>query len=397
MALYLYTATTLQGKTRRGEMHAPAPEQLRAALRAKDLYLIRYQEQTVTRSRKRLSSRMLSEFCMEMSTLLGSGVTVTKALTILSSRSLAPRLRAAAQDLLTEIKHGVSISEAMEQQGAAFPPFLIALLKAGEESGTIDRVFARLAEHYEKEYRLMGNIRGALAYPMLLLGLLLCVMLGLFTFVLPKFFPLFEEGDLPLLTRIIMDLSTLLRERGIFLAVIAAALIALCVYLSRIQPIRLRLDRLKLRLPYAGKLLRIIYTAQFARTLATLYASGVSMLDALRIARDTIPNAAIRDSFDRVIHRVRAGNSLSSALEESALLDPKLAQTISVGEETGRLDEMLRATADAFDYESQKALKKMVTMLEPIMIIIMAVLVLIVIGAVMMPIYEMYDTIDTKY
>jgi len=378
-------------------MHAPAPEQLRAALRSRDLYLIRYREQIVSRSRKRLGCRALSEFCMEMSTLLGSGVTVTKALTILSSRNIAPSLRKAAQDLLTEIKHGVPMSEAMEQQGAAFPPFLIALLKAGEESGTLDRVFTRLAEHYEKEYRLLSNVRGAMAYPMLLLGLLMGVMIGLFTFVLPKFFPLFEDGDLPLITRIVMDLSNAFREHGLFLLVVFAAAIALCVYISHLRAIRLRLDQCKLKIPFVGNLLRIIYTAQFARTLATLYASGVSILHALRISRDTIPNAAIRASFDRVIHRVRAGNPLSAALEENAMLDPKLAQTISVGEESGRLDEMLRATADAFDYESQKTLKKLVTMIEPVMIIIMAALVLVVIGAVMLPIYEMYDTIETRY
>lgn len=397
MAVYRYTASTLQGEMKRGVMHASAPEQLRAALRSRELYLIRYREQNVSRHQRKLGCRVLSEFCMEMSTLLSSGVTVTKALTILSSRNIAPRLRTAAQALLTEIKHGVPMSEAMEQQGAAFPPFMIALLKAGEESGTLDRVFARLAEHYEKEYRLLSNVRGALAYPLLLLGLLVCVMVGLFTFVLPKFFPLFEDGDLPLITRLVMDISTALREQGFFILIVCAAVIGLCIYISRLKPIRLRIDACKLKLPFVGNLLRIIYTAQFARTLATLYSSGVSILNALRIARDTISNAAIRESFDRVIHRVRAGNPLSAALDESGLLDSKLPQTIQVGEETGQLDEMLRATADAFDYESQKTLKKLVTFIEPVMIILMAALVLVVIGAVMLPIYEMYDTIETRY
>lgn len=397
MALYQYTASDLAGKMKRGQMSAQGPEQLKTALRAKSMYLVSYQEKTAKVRSHKLSAQELSDFCRELSALLGSGVTVVRSLTIISSRDLPPKMKAAYTGLAVQLKRGVSLSEAMEMQGKTFPEMLINMIKAGEASGKMDKTFSKMAEHYEKEHRLNNSVKSAMTYPMVLLVLLIVVIVALFTFVLPKFFPLFDGMELPLLTRVVMGISDAFTEHW-FLILLGVLTVGLTGYtLFQIYKVHFTIDRIKLKLPKIGKLLRVIYTAQFARTLASLYSSGMSIISSLHIAQNTIPNLYVRSHFDDIIKKVRSGYSLSQALGEKEGFDPKLAQTVAVGEETGKLDAMLNSTADSFDYESQEAIKKIITIIEPLMIVVMAVLVLLVIGAVMLPIYTMYGNIETRY
>lgn len=396
MAVYTYIASSLQGKTKRGQQSAANPEQLKAALRDKKLYLVEYAEKEQRVRSRRMKSLELADFCRELSALLGSGVTVVRALSIISSRDLPPALKRAYTGLMVQIKRGVALSDAMEQQGNTFPEMLVNMIKAGEASGKLDKIFTKMAEHYEKEHRLNNSVKSAMTYPMVLLVLLIVVVIALFTFVLPKFFPLFEGMELPLLTRVVMGISDGLKANWLFVILIAACVGMLGYMLVQVRTVRKTIDRMKLKIPKIGPLLRIIYTAQFSRTLASLYSSGMTIINSLRISRDTLPNYFIRDQFDGIIKKVRSGSALSAAVGELDCFDPKLSQTVAVGEETGKLDAMLNSTADSFDYESQQAIKKMITILEPLMIVIMAVLVLVIIGAVMLPIYSMYSNMESR-
>ncbi len=397
MAVYQYTASSLNGKMKRGQLAAANPEQLKAALREKQLFLITYAEKEQRTRMRKLSALELSDFCRELSSLLSSGVTVVRSLTIISARNMPAQMRTMYGSISSQLKRGVALSDAMELQGRAFPEMLLNMIRAGEASGKLDKTFEKMAEHYQKEHRLTNSVKSAMTYPMVLLVLLIAVVIGLFTFVLPKFFPLFEGMQLPLLTRVVMAISDGISEHW-FLIILCAAFLGVSIYtLLQLHKVRRALDKVKLRIPKVGKLLRIIYTAQFSRTLASLYNSGMSIISSLNVAKSTLPNFFIRDQFDDIIRKVRSGNALSAALSECVGFDPKLAQTVAVGEETGKLDAMLNSTADSFDYESQEAIKKIITILEPLMIIIMALLVLVVIGAVMLPIYTMYGNVESRY
>ncbi len=394
--VFQYTASDIGGKIKKGQLTTANSGQLKEMLRNQNLYLIKYEEKINTSSCKKLKANQISEFCRELSSLLGSGVSVVRSFNIISQRNMEPGLKAAYTDISTQIKRGIALSDAMAMQGKMFPEMLINMIKAGEASGKINQTFEKMSVHYEKEYRMANSVRSAMTYPIVLLVLIVCVMMVLFTFVLPTFFGLFEGMELPLLTRIVMKLSKTIKENLFLIILIAIFLSAAICFIVRLHPVRYRIDKFKVHMPKIGKLMKIIYTAQFARTLSSLYSSGMNIMDSLQISRNTIPNVYIREQFESVIKSVRSGNTLSEALSSIDGFDIKLSQTVEIGEETGRLDAMLNSTADSYEYESQTAINKMITILQPLMIIIMAGLVLVVIGAVMIPIFSMYGNIENS-
>ena len=239
-----------------------------------------------------------------------------------------------------------------------------------------------------------GAVKSALTYPIVLLVLIVVVMMALFTFVLPTFFELFEDMEVPLITQIVMNISTFVRENVLIIILLGAILVMLIGFIASLYPVKYQIDRILVKLPKISPLIKIVYTAQFARTLASLYASGINIVDSLQISRNTIPNYYIREQFDDAVRKIRAGNTLSETLKEIDGFDIKLSQTTEIGEETGQLDRMLNSTASSYEYESQAAINKMITILQPVMIVILAGLVLVVIGAVMLPIFNMYSSIE---
>ncbi|MDO5559482.1 MAG: type II secretion system F family protein [Oscillospiraceae bacterium] len=394
MAVYQYTASNIGGKIKKGQMTTNNPDQLREALKLQNLYLIEFEEKINKTVGKKLNGRELAEFCRELSALLGSGVSVVRSFSIICKRQAAPKLKAVYTSISTQIKRGVTLSDAMAMQGNTFPEMLINMIKAGEASGKIDQTFEKMSVHYEKEYRLNNNIKSALAYPKMLGILIVLVVMVLFTFIMPTFFELFEGMELPVLTQIVMKISDIFKQHFIMIVLIGVIVCMGVYYLFHIYIVRKTFDRIKIKIPKVGALMKIIYTSQFARTLASLYASGMNIIDSLQISKNTIPNLYIREQFDPAIRKVRSGNTLSETLETIDGFDIKLSQTVEVGEETGRLDTMLISTADSYEYESQKAVSKLISIIQPVMIVFMAGIVLLIVGAVMLPIFSMYGNIE---
>ena len=394
MAVYQYVASNMGGKIKKGQITTANPEQLRELLKQQKLFLISYEEKANLTSGRKLKANELSEFCRELSSLLGSGVSVVRSFTIISGRDIEPKLKKSYANITTLIKRGVPLSDAMEMQGRMFPEMLVNMIRAGEESGRLDQTFEKMSVHYEKEYRMTGAVKSALTYPIVLLVLIVVVMMALFTFVLPTFFELFEDMEVPLITQIVMNMSTFVRENVLIIILLGAILVMLIGFIASLYPVKYQIDRILVKLPKISPLIKIVYTAQFARTLASLYASGINIVDSLQISRNTIPNYYIREQFDDAVRKIRAGNTLSETLKEIDGFDIKLSQTTEIGEETGQLDKMLNSTASSYEYESQAAINKMITILQPVMIVILAGLVLVVIGAVMLPIFNMYSSIE---
>lgn len=394
MAVYQYVASSMGGKISKGQITTATPEQLREILKQQNLFLISYEEKANVTYGRKLKANELSELCRELASLLGSGVSVVRSFTIISGRDIEPKLKKAYTNITTQIKRGVPLSDAMEMQGRMFPEMLINMIRAGEESGRIDQTFEKMAAHYEKEYRLNGAVKSAMTYPIILLVLIVVVMMALFTFVLPTFFELFEDMEVPLITQIVMNISTFIRENLIIVSLIAVISVMIIGFIAQLYPVKYVLDKFTVKVPKISPLIKIIHTARFGRTLASLYASGINIVDCLNISKNTITNYYIREQFDDAIKNVRAGNTLSETLKGIDGFDIKLSQTVEVGEETGQLDRMLNSTADSYEYESQAAINKLITILQPVMIVILAGLVLVVIGSVMLPIFSMYSNIE---
>jgi type IV pilus assembly protein PilC len=392
---YQYLAKDIKGKTVRGTANAPDTGLLAARLREKQLYLISAQQAEGIDGGRRLKPKQLSDYNLNLGTMLSSGVSLIRSFEIMLRRDITPKERKAYASIYDKLLQGVALSDAMESLGPVFPPLLINMYRAGEANGTLDGTALKMADHYVKEYRLRVKIKSATTYPKILLVMLVLVMFAVFNWILPTFIKLYGDMDLPGITDFVIAISRLFTDHLFALVICVLVLIFGVQLLMQIPRMRLAFDHLKLRLPLIGRLMRTIYTARFSRTLSSLYASGISILKALEIARATIGNAYIAAQFDELINNVRNGNPLSAAVDQVDGYDKKLASIILVGEETGRLDYMLTAAADNFDYEAQQATDRLTALIEPLMIIIMAVFVGLVMISVMLPLYNLYGYIDT--
>ncbi len=399
MPKYQYTAQNEAGKRVKGVQEAADETDLYQRLRQDGLFLLTHKEKTDTRTRKKIKTKDLADFCRELATLLEAGVSLVRALGIISEEeNLKANHRLIYADLQKLIRQGVALSDAMEQQGDAFPELMIHMFRSAEASGKMDQTAFRMANHYEKEAKLKSKVSGAMVYPCILLALIVAVVLVIFTFVLPQFEDLFSQMEsLPPTTEFLMWLSDQLVTNWLQIGIGAFFIMMVILMIFRIYKVRLMRDKLLVRMPVVGKLLKTIYTARFARTLSSLYSSGLPIVTALQTGRKTVGNLYIDEQFDQAIAGVRAGENLSAAVGSIDGFVKKFASTIMIGEETGSLDAMLDSSAENLEYESEMAINKLVSLLEPLMIVIMALIVGVIIVSVITPIYGSYDAIGGGY
>lgn len=398
MAKYKYRAADIRGRTVRGVMAAADEIELHEKLKAEGRYLTSAKVLAERQYFRSLKAMALADFCREVGMLLGAGVSLARALGIISqNESVKFSERAIYIELLRLIRQGIALSDAMESLGSTFPPMLVHMFRAAEAAGNMDVTANCMAEHYSKEHRLNTKVKNSTAYPKILCFTIVGVVAILIGYVLPQFESLFSMMDeLPLPTRFLFWITNM-ASRYWYLVLIGIAVgIAVIRMACSIGSVRLWMDKMKVHLPLTGKLWRVIYTARFARTLSSLYSAGIPIVPAMQIARNSIGNTYIDKQLDRTVFAVRAGENLSDALEPIDGFIKKLAFSVRVGEETGSLDSMLDSTADALEYESETAVNKMISYLEPGLIIVMALVVGFIMIAVMMPIYESYSVIEAS-
>lgn len=393
---YQYTAYDDDGKTLRGQADALDERELYQKLKEDNIFIVSTKAVTQRSNLRRLKPKIVVSYCREMGTLLNAGVSLVRALHILAQEEeIDPYSRRVFEDVQNQIRRGISLSEAMRAQGSAFPELLNQMIHAAENSGTIDKTIARMAEFYEKDYRMNQKIGGAMTYPAVLAVLTVAAVTVIVTFVLPQFESMFAMvGELPGPTKVILAISEFMGSYW-YLALAGAVLLFLAVkMILRVPAVQLQLDKMKVHIKGLKKMLCTIYTARFARTLSSLYSSGMPILMCLEVGRSTVGNTYIASQFDGVIASVRQGGTLAEAVAMIDGFEKKLASTIFVGEETGNLDTMLNVISDSMDYESEIAVAKMTTMIEPIMIIFMAGIIGFIMISVMMPIFSMYSGIE---
>ena len=395
MANFRYVAKSMDGKTVRGTMEAAGESSLLQQLKEQGLFLVEAKDKDNTKKYKKFASAQLAGLCREMSALLVSGISMVRALEIISEEEgISKAQKEVYTDILIDLKRGVSLSEAMEARGC-FPDLMLGMVRSGEGSGTIDMVMNRLAKHYDRESRLNRQVQSAMTYPVVLLVMCVLVVILIMTFILPQFEELFLAMEtLPMPTMILMAVSDfLIQDWYVALFVLFVGGVFLRI-VSKIYQVRRILDYGKIHMPVAGKLNKVIYTARFARTLSSLYSSGMPIVAALETAGATVGNVYVEEQFQQVGTTVRSGVPLFQALREVDGFVLKLSSAILVGEESGRLDSMLESTAITMEEEAEAATKRLVTLLEPVLICFMAILVGFIIIAVMLPIYESYATIE---
>ena len=398
MPKYIYKAKTEEGEQISGRMQAMDENDLHLKPRQENKYLITAKREEDVQRVHKIKAKYLADFCRQIGTLSASGVSLVRALNIIAQdESNKKNEKTIYENILRQVRQGKALSEAMEEQEEAFPELLINMVRSAETAGNLDETSMRMADYYDKQFRMHSKISNATLYPKILSFVIVVVVIFMLSYILPQFQELFDQMEvLPLPTRILFAMSDGIREHWLILIILSAIVIPLMIFVAHVPQVKLQLDRVKLHVPVFGKLLKIIYTARFARTISSLYSSGIPIVQALQIARRTIGNTYIDSQFDEAVSRIRTGGNLSDSLDLVDGFTKKLTSAIRVGEETGSLDTMLNSIADSMEFESNMAIDKMVAALEPILIIVMAIIVGFIMVSVLMPIYGSYDAISNS-
>ena len=393
MAQFQYRATDAEGKILEGVIDAAERSIAVARLQDRGLIPLKVAEPTAQKSglasislpsfsfKRGVRQRDLLIFTHEMSTLLAAGMPLDRSLSILTDLSERPELKAIVADVLQSVQRGKSLAEALGQHPKVFPPIYINMVKAGEIGGVLDHVLGRLTDYLERANELRDEVRSAMVYPLILLFTAFISVTVLLTYVLPKFGAIFAQAghSLPFTARMLLATSDAMRSYW-WAGLLVAGVVAFGVmHFLRTPGGRLKWDQVKLRIVLIGDLTRKIAVARFARTLGTLLKSGVPMLQALEIVREVAGNLVLSQAIDEVKVGVRGGSGVAQPLNHTGVFPPLALQMISVGEETGKLDEMLIQVADYFDKEVRQSVKRLTSLLEPALLLFGGVVVAFVV------------------
>ena len=397
MPAFDYSAVDVSGRTVAGVLTAPDETAARKALDRRRLMALSLSrasgaaaatEKTPRRSRK-LSSRTLALTTRQLATLI-TVAPVDEALRTLMLQAERPDVRGVLSGVHAGVVEGQRLSEAMARQGAAFPPLYRATVAAGEASGALGSILERLAEGLERDQQVRGKVITALVYPAVLALVALGVVTALMVFVVPKVVDQFDSMNqtLPLLTRAVIGVSDLMRHWGWLIALVLAGGIGGFVVGMRSPGFRLAVDRRVLRLPVVGRLTRDLHGARMARTLSTMIAAGLPVLEGLTITARTVSNRALRASTETIADAVREGGGLSAAMRRADVFPPILVHMTASGEASGRLEPMMERAADYLEREFSAFTAVMLSFLEPAIIVVMGGVVALIVLSILLPILQ---------
>lgn len=343
----------------------------------------------------RITTKDKIVFTRQLATLIGAGLPLTQSLHTTLDQTENKQLQAVIGDILGSVEGGKSLSESFGKHPDVFDKVFLALIEAGEASGTLDDSLQRIANQQEKDAATMSRIRGALTYPIIVLVVIFGVMAFMLFTVMPQVEKLYSDlkKPLPFLSQVLVGGANFLIDYWwILLIVIIAAVYFFRQYLRTDSGIRFK-DTFKLNVPAFGQMFRKLYMARMTRTGQTLLATGVAMLDMLQITADAVNNTIVARSITRAADKVKGGKALSDALEPEDYILPLVPQMIRIGEQSGRIDEMLGKTAQVFEDELDEQIKAISTAIEPILMVVLAVVAGGMVGAILMPIYSLVNEI----
>lgn len=344
----------------------------------------------------RITTKDKVVFIRQLATLIGAGLPLSQSLHTVLDQTGNKKLQSIVQEIVGDVEGGKSLSSAFGKHPTVFDGVFISLVTAGELSGTLDQSLQRVADQQEKDAATMSKIKGALTYPLIVLvviGLVLAFML--FT-VVPQVEKLYKDlhKSLPFLTQIMVDAASFLASFWwIALIVVGVAIYFILQYLKTESGIRFK-DEFKLKVPVFGKMFQKLYMARFTRTGQTLLSTGVSMLDMLRVTSSAVNNTVLAKSIDRAAEKVKGGKALSAALEPEPVILALVPQMIKIGEQSGRIDEMLGKVAQVYEEELDEQIKTISTAIEPILMVVLAIVAGGMVGAILLPIYSLVNGIN---
>jgi type IV pilus assembly protein PilC len=338
----------------------------------------------------------LAVFSRQFATMINSGLSLLRALTILTEQTENKELARVLGLVRNDIETGNSLSAAMSKHPKAFPPLMTNMVKAGEVGGFLDSVLLQLAENFEAEVKLRGKVKAAMTYPAVVFVMAILMCIGMLLFIVPVFAGMFTDlgGTLPLPTRVLMALSTGLKTFFPLLVLLAVVAAVVWGKTKRTERVRNVVDPFKLKIPVFGQLFAKIALSRFSRNLGTMMKSGVPILQSLDIVADTTGNVVLARALRDVQDSVRSGESIAGPLANHPIFPPMVVQMMAVGEDTGALDAMLLKISDFYDQEVEATTEALTALIEPLMIAFLGAIVGSMIIALYMPIFGVFDLIE---
>ena len=402
MAEFMYKVLTADGKKKSGRIEANSLERANEKLKGEGYTIMSVKEAGALDKDininigGKVKSKDLTMFCKQFASILNAGVTIVQALDMLSEQAANKTLKAALKDMQTSVEKGNNLADSMKMHPKVFPPILINMVSAGEASGSLEVALVRMADHFEKDNRLQAQIKSAMTYPIIVCIVAVAVVIVCMVMVIPNFTSMFMDMDmdLPLMTQIMVAISEFIIHKWYILVIVIAAIVAAIIIFKKTSTGEYFFAKAAMKVPLIGNLVVKSSAARFARTLSTLMASGIPLIDAVESVAKVMTNSIIRNNLLDARDQVAKGVPLSKPIKDMGIFPPLLTQMVHIGEETGNLEDMMFRVADFFDEEVDNATKALTAAMEPLIMVVLAGIVGCIVGAVYGPLISMYQNMD---
>ena len=399
MAQYNYKAMDKNGKAKKGSIEAINLDKAKEKLKSEGLIVQDIKEQGAGKKGggKKVKDKDLAVFCKQFSAVLNAGVTIISALEMMSEQLENKTLKRALQEAQSYVQKGGTLAYAFKLNPKVFPPIMINMTAAGEMSGNLEICFDRLTTHFETANALHSKVKGAVTYPIVILIVVAALVAVLLVGVIPQFSQMFDDlgSELPAATQMLVNLSNFLQHKWYILVIIVAAIVFGLKAFGKTEPGSLMYAKIGIKFPLFGNLTIKSAAATFSRTMATLMASGISLIDAVEQVAKMINNRIIREALLDAKTQIAKGVPLSKPLRDCGIFPPMLPQMTKIGEETGNIEDMMDKVADYYEMEVNDATDALTAAMEPLIIVIMGVVVGGIVMAIYSPMLSMYDAIDS--
>lgn len=402
MADFQYRVVTPGGKEKKGSLEAKSTEQAKALLKAEGNIVLSLDEagfftkDLMFSFGGKVKPRDFSIFCRQFVSIINAGVSVISALDMLADQTENKLLRKGIEGVHADVSKGESLAKAMKKREAVFPGMLCNMVEAGEASGNLEVAFERMAIQFEKDNKLKESVKKAMIYPVIVIFVMIGVLVAMMMFVIPNFMSMFDdmETELPMVTQMVVAMSDFMREKWWLMLLIVAAVVTAYKLYAKTSNGKFVIGAIKLKIPILGKLQTKSSCARLGRTLCTLLAAGVPMIEALDITARSMENVHFKKAMTDAKEQVSRGVPLSKPLKKCGLFPPMVIHMISIGEETGNIETMLENIAIYYEDDVQATTEQLTAMMEPLIIVVMALMVGFLVMAIMSPMLKLYETLD---
>lgn len=400
MAQFTYEVIASDGKNKRGTVEADSLERARDILRGEGSTILKISEAGLLNQDiklgsgvKKAGSRELSVFCRQFVSILRAGVNIVTALGMLSDQTENKNMKAAIVNIKNNVEKGDTLTLAMKKESGVFPGILISMVEAGEASGSLEVALERMSTHFEKDAKIKGMVKKALMYPCVLIVVCLAVCVVMLVVVIPNFEAMFDQigGELPAFTKAVVALSESLQKNWMFWILGIVIFVVAFMWYKKTEDGSRNVARLMMKVPVFGMLTIKTACSRFARTLSTLIAAGMPMIEAIEITAKTVDNVLFKDALEEAARQVQRGMLLSVPLKASGLFPSMIMHMLAIGEETGNMEDMLTNAANYYDEEVEMTTQQATSLMEPLILIIMAGIVCLLIAAIYGPMMAMYE------